>query len=150
MLAVRDARPTDEDALLRSTLGNAFESEGIRLDEAVARRGVRALLADPGKGRALVAELDGQPVGSLYVTFEWSDWHAQWYWWIQSVYVVPERRGTGVYSALYRHLQGQARAAGNVRAVRLYVESNNENALRAYRGHGMQQAPYEVFEWVTR
>lgn len=149
MPTVRDARPTDEDTLLRSTLGNAFESEGLRLDEAVARRGVRALLADPRKGRAFVAEDDGRAVGSLYVTYEWSDWHAQWYWWIQSVYVVPERRGTGVYSALYRHLQAEARKAGDVRAVRLYVETHNEAALRAYRGHAMQEAPYRVFEWVV-
>ncbi|MEA3202431.1 MAG: hypothetical protein QOI63_97 [Thermoplasmata archaeon] len=149
MVTVRAALPGDLDALVRSTLGNALESEGVRLDEATARRGVQALLADPHKGRVFVAEADGAVVASTYVTFEWSDWHAAWYWWIQSVYVAPAWRGRHVYPALDRAIQEAARAAGDVRAVRLYVESHNAPALRAYRGHGMKQAPYDVFEWVV-
>lgn len=146
---VRPAQPADLDALVVSTLGNALESEGIRLDEATARRGVEQLLRDPHKGRVFVAEAAGEVVASTYVTFEWSDWHAAWYWWIQSVYVRPQRRGQHVYTALYRAIQDAARQEGDVRAVRLYVEAHNEPALRAYRGHGMKQAPYEVFEWVV-
>lgn len=146
---VRPAHPRDLDALVRSTLGNALESEGLALDEAVVRRAVAALLADPHKGEAFVAEEDGQVVGSLYVTREWSDWHGAWYWWLQSVYVVPERRGQGVYSALYRAVQEKAKAAGDVRSVRLYVERHNEPALRAYRGHGMQETDYLVFDGAT-
>lgn len=146
---VRPARPADLDALVRSTLGNALESEGVRLDEATARRGVEALLKDPHKGCVFVAEAGGQVVASTYVTFEWSDWHASWYWWVQSVYVAPEWRGKHVYTALYRAIQQAARDGKNVRAVRLYVESHNAPALRAYRGHGMKETPYQVFEWVV-
>lgn len=149
MVTVRAARPDDLDALVRSTLGNALESEGVRLDGATARRGVHELLRDPHKGRVFVAEAEGAVVASTYVTFEWSDWHAAWYWWVQSVYVQPAWRGRHVYSALYRAVQQAARDAKDVRAVRLYVEGHNEHALRAYRGHGMRQAPYEVFEWVV-
>ena len=161
----RDARPSDLDALVRATLGNAWETERLRLDEATVRRAVRKLLDDPAKGRAFVVEETVEAedrvaprgrrkeplgkhrvVGSLYVTFEWSDWHDAWYWWIQSLYVVPERRGQGVYTALYKHVQAAARLAGGVRSLRLYVEKGNEAGLRAYRGHGMEQAPYLVFE----
>jgi GNAT superfamily N-acetyltransferase len=149
MVTVRAARPTDLDGLVQSTLGNALESEGIRLDPDVARRGVALLLQDPHKGKVFVAEHAGRLVASTYVTFEWSDWHAAWYWWIQSVYVQPDWRGKHVYTALYRAIQQAAREAHDVRAVRLYVEAHNEPALRAYRGHGMKPAPYEVFEWVV-
>jgi ribosomal protein S18 acetylase RimI-like enzyme len=149
MVTVRAARPTDLDALVRSTLGNALESEGVRLDEATARRGVQELLRDPHKGRVFVAEAEGAVVASTYVTFEWSDWHAAWYWWIQSVYVQPEWRGRHMYTALYRAVQQAARDAKDVRAVRLYVEGHNELGLRAYRGHGMAETPYRVFEWVV-
>lgn len=142
----RDARPSDLEALVRSTLGNAWESEALRLDETVVRRAVRRLLDDPGKGRAFVVEDQGQVIASLYVTFEWSDWHDAWYWWIQSLFVIPTRRGQGVYTALYKHVQAAARLAGNVRSIRLYVERSNEAGLRAYRGHGMTETPYVVFE----
>ncbi len=146
MFKVRAARASDAPDLLHSALGNALESEGLKLDEAVAKNGVGALLADSHKGRVFVAEEAGRFVGSTYVTFEWSDWHASWYWWIQSAYVVPERRGSGVWSALYRHVLDVARKEGNVRSIRLYVESHNEAGLRAYKGHGMAELPYKVFE----
>ncbi|MEK6984921.1 MAG: GNAT family N-acetyltransferase [Candidatus Thermoplasmatota archaeon] len=147
-LSVRAGRVSDLDALVRSTLGNALDSEGLHLDATVVRRGVKAILDDPAKGRLFVAEAEGQVIGSTYVTFEWSDWHDAWYWWIQSAYVVPAKRGTGVWTALYRAIQAAARKEGNVRSIRLYVESNNESGLRAYRGHGMKEAPYKVFEQV--
>lgn len=142
----RPAGPGDLEALVRSTLGNAWETEALRLDPAVVRRALQALLADPAKGRAFVVEEQGAVLASLYVTFEWSDWHDAWYWWIQSLYVVPERRGQGVYTRLYEFVRQQARGAGNVRSIRLYVEKANEKGLRAYRGHGMKEAPYLVFE----
>jgi ribosomal protein S18 acetylase RimI-like enzyme len=149
MLTIRAGRLADVDAFSRSTLGNAFESEGLRLDEATVRRGVTALLEDSRKGMPFVAELDGQVVGTLYVTFEWSDWHASWYWWLQSVFVDPAHRGKGVYSALYAAVREAAAKAGNVRAIRLYVERNNEKALRAYRGHGMKETEYLVFDALS-
>lgn len=142
----RVATSSDLDALVRSTLGNAWETEQLRLDEVPVRRAVKKLLADPVKGRAFVVEDKGAVIASLYVTYEWSDWHDAWYWWIQSLFVVPERRGQGVYTALYRFVQEEARKVGNVRSIRLYVEKANENGLRAYRGHGMKEAPYVVFE----
>jgi GNAT superfamily N-acetyltransferase len=142
----RAAKASDLDFLVRATLGNAFETEGLRLYEATVRRAVKDLLADPVKGRSFVAEDKGAVIASLYVTYEWSDWHGAWYWWIQSLFVAPERRGQGVYTALYRFVREQARKAGNVRSIRLYVEKSNENGLRAYRGHGMKEAPYVVFE----
>ncbi len=146
MVTVRAAGPQDLEAFVRGTLGNAWETESLRLDEATVRRGVSKLLADPRRGLCLVAEDGGEAVGTLYVTFEWSDWHDAWYWWIQSLYVVLPARGRGVYTAMYQSLLEQARRAGDVRAVRLYVERSNENGLRAYRGHGMAELPYLVFE----
>jgi ribosomal protein S18 acetylase RimI-like enzyme len=148
MVTVRLGTPPDLDAFVRGTLGNAFETEALRLDEATVRRGVGKLLADPSKGLCFIA-LDGKDaVGTGYVTFEWSDWHDAWYWWIQSLYVVPDHRGKGIYSAMYRTIQEEARRRGGVRSIRLYVEKNNELGLRAYRGHGMEEAPYLVFGQV--
>jgi ribosomal protein S18 acetylase RimI-like enzyme len=148
MVTVRLARPTDEDAFVRGALGQAWETEAVRLDEAVVRRGVRKMLADPAKGLGVAAEDQGAVIGTTYVTSEWSDWHDAWYWWIQSLFVAPERRGQGVYSAMYRFILDEARRRGGVRSIRLYVEKENEKGLRAYRGHGMKEAPYLVFEQV--
>ena len=145
-VTIRAAQPGDEAALVRSTMGNAWETEGLRLDESLVKRAVAKLLADPAKGLAFVAEDGGKVVASLYVTFEWSDWHDAWYWWIQSLYVAPTHRGQGIYTQLYKAVQEGGRTRGDVRSIRLYVEKHNEVGLRAYRGHGMKESPYLVFE----
>jgi ribosomal protein S18 acetylase RimI-like enzyme len=150
VVTVRVAGPHDLDAFVRGTMGNAWETEALRLDEPTVRRGVAKLLADPRKGRGIVAEDGGSAVGTMYVTSEWSDWHDAWYWWIQSLYVAPRSRGQGVYSAMYRFLQDHAHQAGDVRSIRLYVERSNVNGLRAYRGHGMEELPYLVFEQAVQ
>jgi ribosomal protein S18 acetylase RimI-like enzyme len=147
-VTVRVGTPADLDACVRGDLGNAWETETLRLDEAVVRRAWADLLSDPSKGVVFVAIDGGRPVGTGYVSFEWSTWHAAWYWWIQSLYVVPGSRGTGVYSAMWTAIQDEARRRSGVRAIRLYVERHNELGLRAYRGHGMEETPYLVFEKV--
>ena len=147
---VRPATPEDLDALVESTLGNALDSEGLRLDPARARAGVQAILGDPARGRFFVAtDRAGQVAGSLYLTFEWSDWHAAWYWWIQSVHVRPRFRRQGAYRALHEAVLEAGRREG-VRAVRLYVEQANRGAIDAYAALGMERTHYEVWEAVLR
>lgn len=142
---VRPATVADLDDLVANAKGVALESEALELDDATVARGVKALLDDPAKGRALVAEADGRTVGSMYLTAEWSDWHAAWYWWIQSAYVRPTARGKGVFRALHEAACAMGRQEG-AHAVRLYVERHNERGLRTYQRLGMTETAYLVYE----
>jgi GNAT superfamily N-acetyltransferase len=121
----------------------ARESEGKQLDAATT---ARAVLEDPSKGFYLVAERGGVAVGQLMITFEWSDWRNATFWWIQSVYVDPSARRTGVFRALYDSILSRAKSRGDVCAIRLYVESANNTAYEAYEALGMRRAPYEIYE----
>ena len=47
--------------------------------------------------------IDGVAVGTLLLTYEWSDWRNRPVWWIQSVYVTSDARRHGVFRALYAH-----------------------------------------------
>lgn len=124
----------------------ALETEGKTLDVERLRRGVNAVLLDASKGFYLVAERVGEVVGQLLVTFEWSDWRDGTFYWVQSVYVTPSARRTGVYRGLYASVTRRARAAGDVSGVRLYVERHNEVARSTYAALGMSRAAYEMFE----
>jgi len=79
------------------------------------------------------------------ITFEWSDWRNRMVWWIQSVYVVPDARGRGVFRALYDALRREAQAAG-AGGLRLYVDTTNTRAQAVYRALGMNGDHYRVFE----
>ena len=125
----------------------ALETEALSLDFETARRGVLAMFDDPDKGSYRVACRGETLVGQLMLTTEWSDWRCGYWWWIQSVYVLPEARRSGVYRALHRSVLVDAARARDVRGVRLYVEQDNARAQRTYEALGMKRARYLVFEW---
>src|SRR3981081_3276864 len=100
---VRPATPEDAEFLVNGNARMALETEERVLDFEVLRAGVRAVFDDPARGFYLIAEIDGQPAGQMMITYEWSDWRNGAFWWIQSVYTLPESRGRGVFKALYSH-----------------------------------------------
>lgn len=144
----REARPEDAGAIIGFQVAMALETEGIALDPAVCGRGVRAVFDDPAKGRYFVAELDGKTVGSLLVTYEWSDWRDGSVWWIQSVYVLPECRGRRIFSGLYAFIRSRAEHDPAVRGLRLYVDKKNVPAQKVYAALGMDGEHYGMFEWM--
>ena len=144
-LTVRAARPEDLETVVRFNQGLATETEGLSLDDATVRAGVGEVLRDAQKGAYFLAEIDGQVVGQLMTTYEWSDWRNGLFLWIQSVYVDPAHRRQGVYRTLFNHITEEARKPGRC-GVRLYVHRSNEAARRTYLRLGMVDPEYAVFE----
>jgi GNAT superfamily N-acetyltransferase len=142
---IRPASASDLDHLVEWNAAMAAETEDKTLDRDVLAAGVRAVLDEPGRGFYLVAERDGKAIGSLLVTYEWSDWRNGNFYWIQSVYVTPDARRTGVFRALYAAVEQRAREAGAV-GLRLYVEHENRRAQQTYEGLGMQRCQYHMYE----
>ena len=147
---IRDGVPADFDFVVEGNRRLALESEGIELDLALLRPGVRAILADRSLGRYFIAESGGEPVGQMMLTYEWSDWRAGTFWWIQSVYVHDAHRGRGVFSALFRHASALAEADPAVCGLRLYVDRANARARAIYEHLGLHASNYEVMERVFR
>ena len=146
---IRAATPTDLPELLAWNAAMAWETEQKRLDPVVLERGIRGVFEREQRGFYLVAEHDGAAVGSLLVTYEWSDWRCGDFWWIQSVYVTPAARRGGVFRALYAEVERRAGAAGAV-GLRLYVETENQRAQATYADLGMQRCHYWMYESLTQ
>lgn len=142
---IRLARREDARHFVEFNSAMAYETEGKTLDRTVVEPAVDAIFDDPNKGFYIVAEEDGEIVGGLLITYEWSDWRNAWWWWIQSVYIKPEARGKRVYSLLNNFVKEQAREAGNVYGIRLYVETENVHAQRVYEKVGMEQSNYIMY-----
>ena len=152
---VRTAHAADAPLIAAWNAAMAWETEHKRLDPDVLAAGVAAGLADASKARYFIAmddtavagrETIGVPVGTLMLTTEWSDWRNGDWWWIQSVYVPEEHRRSGVFAALYRHVEHLAREAPGVIGLRLYVERENTIAQRTYEALGMRDAGYAIRE----
>lgn len=145
-MIIRKGEKSDLSALIQFNLAMAKETEGLALDEVVLSKGVKTLLSHSEKGFYLVAEVDGEIAGSLMVTFEWSDWRAKNYYWIQSVYIRPENRRQGLYGKLYQAVKQIAEDNGGAASFRLYVEQDNTKAQRTYSALGMEKSYYQMYE----
>jgi len=124
----------------------ASETEDKTLNMESLTKGVRSVLSDSNLGFYVVCEIHNALVGSLMVTFEWSDWRNQMFWWIQSVYVKKSYRRRGVFRALYSHVIDRAKQATNICGIRLYVERENAIAQKTYGDLGMKDSKYLMYE----
>lgn len=145
-MLIRKAKAQDLTALVQFNQAMAQETEGLVLDETTLTKGVSTLLNAPEKGFYLVTEIKGEIAGSLMVTFEWSDWRAKDYYWIQSVYIRPQNRRQGIYGKLYNEVKNLAQANGGAASFRLYVEQENTAAQQTYKALGMKQSYYLMYE----
>lgn len=145
-ISIREATPDDAATIAGFNERLAAESEDTTLDPDTVRAGVAALLADASKGRYWLATVGNDIAGQVMVTYEWSDWRNGLCWWIQSVYVHPDYRRRGVFSALYRHVESLAKVDAGVCGLRLYVERGNRRAKDTYRALGMRDSGHEVME----
>ena len=146
---IRSATPDDASIIADFNIRMAMETENLALDPSTIFPGVRAIFANPSRGEYFVAEIAGSVVGCLLITHEWSDWRNGDIWWIQSVYVHADFRRRGVFSALYRHIEKVAAAAGAV-GLRLYMEEENTNAQATYERMGMHLTHYRVLQQMFK
>ncbi len=149
-IEIRLAVPDDWPTIVDFNCRLAEESEGKTLDRAHVEPGVKAVLADPHKGRYFIASIAGRLVGQLMHTREWSDWRNGDIWWLQSVYVDCDFRRQGVFRALFDRLQSEAEADSGVVGLRLYVEEHNHRAHETYRDLGFMPGGYFVMEKMHR
>lgn len=145
-IKIRRAAREDAAALVEFNQAMARETEGKYLDRQILTSGVEAVFHNSDRGFYVVAEASGKIVGGLMITFEWSDWRDAWFWWIQSVYILPEYRGRSIYRMLYEFVKQIARDADDVCGFRLYVERENLNAQKVYEKLGMGQSHYLMYE----
>ncbi len=145
-MIIRGATPADAETIAAHNAAMAAETEGLERDRGRLAEGVRAVLEDASKGFYTVAEVNGQVVGQMLITLEWSDWRNGTFWWVQSVYVRPEHRRRGVYRRIYQRVMEQAKALGNVCGFRLYVDKQNSRAQKVYEHLGLRMTNYEMYE----
>ena len=146
-MIVRKPNINDVNKIAEYNYNLAFETEDKKLNMEVLTKGVTALLKDENKGVYHVCEIDGNIVGQIMYTFEWSDWRNGTFLWIQSVYVDKNYRGKGVFKTLYNHIKNICDKDKNICGIRLYVERENYVAQKTYKSLGMEECNYYMYEY---
>lgn len=141
-IAVRRAERSDAQAIhdLIVELARAHDemdrvASGV---EDIARDG----FGDDPAFEALLAELDGEPVGLCLYFGSYSTWRGQRGLYVQDLVVADRARGLGIG----RRLLAEAAALGKARGcgyLRLSVDAANARAKAFYARHGLAARPAE-------
>lgn len=148
MIHVREAILLEAALIVDFQLKMALETENLQLEDQIVTQGVKAVFEDKRKGTYYVAVEDEKVIASLLVTPEWSEWRNGTVLWIQSVYVIPEFRRTGVFKALYGFLKHMVSKDTALKGLRLYVDKSNTEAQAVYEAIGMNGQHYQLYEWI--
>ena len=103
-----------------------------------------ALTRDNARAHAVIAELNGKPVGMALYFYNFSTFLGRHGIYIEDVYVDPAQRGGGIGKKLLQHLAAKAIAEGCGR-VEWWVLDWNEPAIDFYERLGAKK----MDEWTT-
>ena len=143
-MQVRKANMTDLQSLVGFTSQEAREAEGKVKNLEVLEQGIEKALLDESLARYWVlVDQTGQRLGSVSALREWSDWHAGFYWWVQSLYIDPAYRGKGLMSLLIQEVVREMESEQGLE-LRLYVHGDNRRAIKAYQKLGFAKSRYEI------
>ncbi|OYT62663.1 GNAT family N-acetyltransferase [Thermoplasmatales archaeon ex4484_30] len=143
IMFLRMASMGDAEKIAKNNVMLAMESENLEINYEDTLKGVKELIKHSEKGFYVVAEENGEIIGQVMVTYEWSDWRGMDIWWLQSIYVSKKWRRKGIMKMLIEKIKKMA--GNNVFALRLYVHESNGNAIEAYKKVGMKKMPYFIF-----
>ena len=145
-ITIRPAHLGDAVSIADFNCRLAMESEGKELNSPTVLKGVQNGLSLTTEVQYFVAEVDGNVIGQLLTTREWSDWRNGWVVWLQSVYVAELHRRQGVFRTLFQYVKQQCEQDTSVVGIRLYVESDNQAAIGTYAQLGFVDSGYKVHE----
>lgn len=135
MTHIRPATPADVPLILRLVRELAeFEREpdAVKATEPMLEA---ALFGERPAAEAVIAEVDGTPMGFALFFQNFSTWTGRPGIYLEDLYVTPAARGVGVGTALLRHLAGIALTRGCGR-FEWAVLDWNEPAIQFYRAMG--------------
>ena len=136
----------DINSLVNFNIKMAKETENKILNKKIVTKGVSEVLTDTTLGYYVIAKNKNTILGSLMITYEWSDWRNGMFWWIQSVYVEKKYRQQGVYKQMYSYIKDKALKDNSCTGIRLYVEQENKIAQSVYKKLEMKETHYKLFE----
>ena len=141
------AEATDMELLL-VFLRDFYEHEALRFDEAVARRALQQILANPFFGCVFLLEFDGEKVGYTVLTFGFSlEFHGRDAF-VDELYICESHRGRGIGKQVLDFL-AEVCLTESIAALHLEVERANTTAQEVYRKQGFKDHDrYLLTKWI--
>eukprot|EP00331_Platyophrya_macrostoma_P012995 CAMPEP_0176418550 /NCGR_PEP_ID=MMETSP0127-20121128/7531_1 /TAXON_ID=938130 /ORGANISM="Platyophrya macrostoma, Strain WH" /LENGTH=307 /DNA_ID=CAMNT_0017798883 /DNA_START=196 /DNA_END=1119 /DNA_ORIENTATION=+ len=110
----------------------SFETEKYKTNTDLVLTSLKEILQKPEYGVFYIALDTNQVIASLLVTFEFNFIENATFYWIQSLYVLPEYRKRGIFASMYKRIHSDAKTEG-AKFVKLYVAETNLTGIQVYK-----------------
>lgn len=136
----RQAATTDDDTVVQMCLAlNAEDPGDTPILREQAHRTLAVLREEPARGKAVVADIDGQIVGYALLISFWSNELGGEVCIVDELYVAPSHRNRGVASTLMSTLRnGDQLWSDRAVAIAIEVAPNNVHARQFFAGQGFE------------
>lgn len=134
-LNIRAATPNDTDIIMKFVVDLAIYEKAEHEVVATKDHINKTLFADTPQVSALIAELNGKPVGFAVYFFSYSTWLGKHGIYLEDLFVSPESRGSGAGKELLRELSRIA-VAQDCGRVEWSVLDWNEPSIKFYEAMG--------------
>jgi GNAT superfamily N-acetyltransferase len=141
-LRIRTAREEDVPVILKFILDLA-EYEGLKDQVQSTEEGLRNILFVKHGAEALIAELDGTPIGFAIWAYTFSTFTGKPTLFIDDVYVQERCRGRGIGSRIFSYLADVACEKGCAR-MDWYCTADNASGKEYYHKMGAEE-----IDWFT-
>lgn len=128
------ATPADRHDVLH-LLTQQFAEHDIHLGDQKLGYAIDGLLAEPRRGRILVARIDGRIVGLAAMSYLWTLEHGAQTCWLDELYVEPDLRERKIGTQLLHAAYKRAEEDGCI-AMDLEVDVEHSRAANLYRREG--------------
>ncbi len=143
--AIRPATPADAPAVVRLVAALAAYEKLTPPDAGAAARLAADMARTPPRFQALLAEVDGAPVGVAIAFETYATFTAAPKYYVEDVFVLPEHRGRGIGHAFFRALAREAMRRGCTMMEWTALDWNKP-AHKFYRGLGARHLEmWQVF-----
>lgn len=137
MLTIRPATSDDTPTIMQFVIDLAVYEKAEHEVVATEQHLMDTLFCDSPLAHALIAEIDGRPIGFAIYFFSFSTWLGQHGIYLEDLYVNPECRGSGAGKGLLKELAKIA-VAKNCGRVEWSVLDWNEPSIKFYEAMGAE------------
>src|SRR5262245_29205582 len=135
----RLAEPTDDEAVVTMCLRLYIEDPGpVVIDSGRVRRTLDVFRREPHRGRAVVAEWEGRPVGYALLVPFWSNELGGCVCEVDELYVEAQFRSRGIGRALFDAIEAGEIWEDTTVAIALGVTKSNDRARSLYQRVGFR------------
>lgn len=144
---IRNARPDDIPEIIHLCAEHSAYEQASYSSKGKAEKMKAYLFSPASRLHCLLAESEGKVAGYATYLFDFSTWDADFFTYMDCLYLRPEYRGFGIGEALVKKIEAHSRQQG-IEQIQWHTPTFNVRAIKFYHRIGASSKEKTRFYYV--